>query len=156
MPTRIWRNGGFGTDTVTDVVPLYAWINGNGNVSAFRATASAGYAITTGKTFYIVRTTVMMVTNAGASNMTYSFGYCDNDVGFDTTTARTNPVRFFGDSQSSSTNGQTGGLMINGIFSTPYDYHGLVYGVPAGKYIYCRQSGDSARTSSIQLFGYEV
>jgi hypothetical protein len=93
MAVKFYRTGEYVSDVITDVIQLWGKISASGNVTHFRAPFStAGYQVTAGKTLYIVK-----MRPIGENNPTWiKLGYADNDVGLDTTTARTNPVMAIG------------------------------------------------------------
>lgn len=93
MSTLVTRSGDIAVDTLTDLIQLYGFISTDGNVTHLRLPhTTTGYQVTGGKTLYIVR---MMVLGTGAAGW-WKLGYADNDVGYNTATARTNPVMAIG------------------------------------------------------------
>lgn len=97
---RFFKFGSFSTDTVADIVSLWADVNVSGRNSTLRLTTSGGaYPITTGtgqgyqvpsgKTLYI---TQIMIGGTGATvNFTsFDFLYGDTDVGFHSASLPTN------------------------------------------------------------------
>lgn len=94
--TQFFRSGGFGADAITDFIFLWGKVTTTGNVTHLRKHfATAGYQVTAGKTLYLVKFRVFPMA-AGDQVNNVKVGYADNDVGLDTTTARTNPVMAFG------------------------------------------------------------
>ncbi|MDE2099297.1 MAG: hypothetical protein KGL39_18735 [Patescibacteria group bacterium] len=93
MSILVTRSGDIAVDTVTDLIQLYGFIATDGNVSHLRLPfTTSGYQVTAGKTLYLVR---MMVLGSGANGW-WKLGYADNDVGYNTATARTNPIMAIG------------------------------------------------------------
>lgn len=93
MSILITRSGEVAVDTLTDIIQLYGFIATDGNVTHLRAPfTTTGYQVTAGKTLYLVR---MMVLGSGVNGF-WKLGYADNDVGYNTATARTNPVMAIG------------------------------------------------------------
>jgi hypothetical protein len=93
MSLIVTRSGEVAVDTLTDIIPLYGFIATDGNVTHLRlAHTTAGYQVTAGKTLYMVR---MIVTGTGVAGW-WKLGYADNDVGYNTATARTNGVMALG------------------------------------------------------------
>lgn len=96
MANRFYKVGALATDTIGDVIFLWGKVSTAGNVTHLRTNFStSGYQTTSGKTLYLAKLLVHASTNA-SNNDYVKIGYADNDVGFDTTTARTNPVMSFG------------------------------------------------------------
>lgn len=95
MSTALYKIGALGTDDLSTLLQFQClFFAGIDRVSHLRLPfQTAAYQVTAGKTLYIVK----MLDGGAASNPAYyKLGYCDNDVGFDTVTARTNPVMSLG------------------------------------------------------------
>ena len=94
----LYKIGALGTDDpITNPVLMFQaqFLGGTDRVSHLRLPfQTGGYQVTVGKTLYIVK---FLVCDVGVVNAAYyKLGYADNDVGFDTATARTNPVMSLG------------------------------------------------------------
>ena len=102
MASKFYKAGGFATDTVTDIIMLRALVTTSGRVSSFRRnTGTAGYAVTSGKTFYI--SMIKVAASPGdAVDYDVGIGFSDTDLGFDVTTARTNPVICLGNPEAAT------------------------------------------------------
>ena len=142
MSTRIYRTGDVASDTLTDFIMLYGFIATDGNVTHLRQPfLTSGYQVSAGKTLYVARITIEATGNPGWWKM----GYADNDVGYNTATARTNGVMAIGTDDTGN----------NGRLIVPSNYSGAtagIYGVPdqmrflwklgiAGKYPFLRRVG---------------
>ncbi len=93
MSALVIRSGEIAVDTLTDLIHLYGFVSTDGNVTHLRLPhTTAGYQVTAGKTLYLVR---MLVLGTGVNGW-WKMGYADNDVGYNTATARTNPVMAIG------------------------------------------------------------
>ena len=93
MSALVIRSGEIAVDTLTDIIQLYGFIATDGNVTHLRLPhTTAGYQVTAGKTLYLVR---MLILGTGVNGW-WKLGYADNDVGYNTGTARTNPVMAIG------------------------------------------------------------
>lgn len=141
---------------LTNLLEFNAHIDtGNNNCSARASNASAGYAVTALKSLTVTSIRLnWLVAFANAGLDTVTIGYSDNDVGYGTNTAPTNPVYIFGK------NNQTGGLTTTGLLSlaSPPDLKREIsfkFVIPAGKYILIQASSGVA-TVNMQLFGYEA
>jgi hypothetical protein len=94
MGVQVTKIGDIVPAAFTDIIMLQAFIGTDGNVSHLRLPFStSGYQVTAGKSLYMAK-----VQERGSSTGTayWKFGYCDNDVGFNTATARTNAVMSMG------------------------------------------------------------
>jgi len=90
---QLYKIGSYGTDDITTIIQLVGFISTDGNVTHLRLPfTTSGYQVTVGKTLYMVRMLIEGTGNAGW----WKAGYADNDVGYNTATARTNPVMAFG------------------------------------------------------------
>lgn len=99
MSILVTRSGDVAVDTLTDIISLYGFIGTDGNVSHLRLPhTTSGYQVTAGKTLYLVR---MMVLGSGVNGW-WKLGYCDNDVGLNSATARTNPIMAIGNDDTSN------------------------------------------------------
>lgn len=144
--SKFYRAGGAASDTDGELVTLNACVPTSGNVCSFKQGASA-YQVPAGKKLIITRVQFGHY-NANTGN-TGAIGYCDNDVGTNTTTARTNPVSVMGDPESIAAVSSAVGFYhynpqatsaldnINKLYNTCYSKS-----VPAGKYLYLRQYSD--------------
>lgn len=164
MSVQFYRVGGIATDNPSDIVNLWAKVATSGQVSTFRkAGTTSGYATTTGKQFYVSHITITIGDNLG-SNYGVAFGYADNDVGMDTTTARTNPVALRGDPEQTSVSslGGTafdglGGLLVGSEGATSTS-DSIWKGAPSQKYLYMKCIGTSIPGSGVCviLSGFEA
>lgn len=97
MATNLYRAGGFATDTPTNIIFLWGHVSAGANVSHLRKNfTTTGYQVTSGKTLYAVKLMMTPTNGNGVTLLGLKMGYADNDVGLDTTTARTNAVMSFG------------------------------------------------------------
>lgn len=93
MSILVTRSGDVAVDALTDIIPLFGFISTDGNVTHLRAPhTTVGYQVTAGKALYLVR---MIVVGTGVNGW-WKLGYADNDVGYNTVTARTNPIMAMG------------------------------------------------------------
>lgn len=93
MSIVITKTGEVAANVPTDIIQLYGFIATDGNVTHLRLPhTTAGYQVTASKTLYLVR---MVVLGSGVNGW-WKLGYADNDVGYNTATARTNPVMAIG------------------------------------------------------------
>lgn len=161
MSTQFYRVGGLVTDTYSDIIFLYGNLQTTGRVSTLRKAnpGTAGYAITAGKTFYITKIIVSGADTSGSATMdSVSLGYADNDVGYDSAAARTNPVNILGqpeevtaalaggilwDDRQTGTNGKL--LVWNNV---------VIPAAPAGKYMYFKGFMATA-PMNVQIWGVE-
>jgi hypothetical protein len=105
---------------------------------------SAGYQVTTGKTFSIVAVTYNVLVAAAAGGMTLLYG--DTDVGIDSASAPTNAVLPAGFT--------VGNVVVPFLSNTTGTFHTAYnFTVPALKYpaIYAIGAGQAA----VQVWGYE-
>ena len=158
--SQAFRTGGFATTSPTDIICLRGAVQTSGRVSTLRLATpySAGYAVTVGKTFYICRI-IIAPTDGDSTNVGFSFGYADNDVGLDSTTARTNPVPVFGNPEQ-TTASLAGGILLEGNLQAHQDHfvHGwetlIIKAAPAGKYMYVK--GFFGSVKDVQVWGFEA
>jgi hypothetical protein len=101
MSISLYKIGALGTDDPTQLLQFQClFVTGIDRVSHLRLPfQTSGYQVTTGKTLYIVK---MLDMSSATIQAYYKLGYCDNDVGFDTLTARTNAVMSVGQDNSGS------------------------------------------------------
>lgn len=159
MASQFYRSGYLTTDTVTDPIMLKARVTTSGRVSTFRLnTGTAGYAVTTGKTFYITGIKVATSDSAAANNGV-AIGYSDTDLGYDSAVARTNPVNVLGEPEN-ATAITLGGIQFNpsvaehrNNIQTGYQ-NIFIKSAPAGKYFYMKAIG-IATDVEVQLWGFE-
>lgn len=158
MSTQFFRTGAFATDTATDIITLWGFVTATQNVSTLRKVgATSGYQVTSGKTFYICRMKLFMTSNVVVQ---VPLGYADNDVGMDTTTARTNPVAVFGNPEVSNGTGGLSGLGSVSIAQTSNDdlsLHDIILPVAAAtKYFYVRPNGTVNLSWTFIMSGFEL
>lgn len=161
MSTQFYRVGGFATDTPSDVINLWAKVFTSGNVSTFRkAGTTSGYQTTTGKQFYITQITIT-VGDDSSSNITCSLGYADNDVGIDSSTARTNPVALMGDPEQ-TTQSTVGGIAFDGtpalasFEGARFSYSTIWKGAPSQKYLYMKSINQVGTGTCVLISGFEI
>lgn len=140
-----FRAGGGASDTAGELITLFTGVITSTRVSAFRKAGAwtAGYQVPTGKVLYITKLTPTYAADNSACMS--AFGYADNDVGLDTTTARTNPVAVLGDPEAIATAG-TGdvhrGFYLAQTNTTKVElveaFRTLHIPIPASKYFYMR------------------
>lgn len=151
MGIQLAKMGDVVVAAVTDLFMLQAFIGTDGNVSHLRLPFStAGYQVTAGKTLYVAKFQERGIGNPGW----WKFGYADNDVGFNTTTARTNPVMSIG----------VDGTATDGLHNVPVSYTGAALIVPqdflwklsiAAKYPFVRRVG-ATPTNALFLWCFEI
>jgi hypothetical protein len=140
---NFYKFGALVTDQPTQagLIQLWAKISTDNNVCTPRLlTAAAGYQVTAGKTLYMLRWLENGTGNPGWNK----FGYADNDVGFDTATARTNPVMALGiddiNTNGMHTNPDSYGAGV--AHNVGPDYHnGLWKWAAASKFPFIRRNG---------------
>lgn len=152
MSIIIGKSGEVAVDSIPDIIQLYGFIATDGNVSHLRPPHSAsGYQVTAGKTLYIAR---MKVTGTGASGW-WKFGYADNDVGLNTSTARTNGVMALGVDDT----GLNGILLLEANLATvtnPASQDNFLWKLAAAtKYPFVRRVG-AAPNQSIMVWAFEL
>lgn len=160
MSVQTFRVGGFATDTVSDIINLWASA-ATLNFGTFRKSgATSGYQVAAGKQFWICQVMVMYGDDTG-SDVTAAIGYADNDVGMSTTTARTNPVPLIGNPEGSYQS--MGGLVfdgtpaINNSDGARVTFNGIWKGAPGSKYMYFQNVQGTAGTGvSVMMTGFEV
>lgn len=131
---------------LTTLIVLHGAANTNAHWTTLRkSNASAGYQITSGKTYTV--NAVSMVTGAVGSSTTY-FGYGDNDVGLNNASAPTNFVYIAGDSSLGGMilpEGAPVGTIVSQNCAVP---------IPQLKYV--GMGINSAAIKSLTTFGYEA
>lgn len=91
---QLYKAGDTVTDTLSTLLYFFGHVSTSGNVSHLRAPfTTTGYQVTAGKTLYIAK---FKVGSLSANAQSLKLGYADNDVGYDTATARTNAVMAVG------------------------------------------------------------
>lgn len=95
MSNSFYKIGGMGTNDPSTVLQFQAMFSGGlTRVSHLRLPfQTTGYQVTPGKTLYITK---IFDSDFNFNPSNFHFGYCDNDVGFDTATARVNAVMAIG------------------------------------------------------------
>lgn len=86
--------GGFTFVDITNLKMMVASTATTGNVCTFRQGGSTGYQVTTGKTLTLKAYKAEASSVTAAAGSLFFLFYADNDVGMDTTTARTNQVNY--------------------------------------------------------------
>lgn len=137
--------GGRTISDLSNLIILYGSFSGaaNGNTTLRKQDGSAGYAVTSGKSFVVVAIEIDLIVVAASTACT--FGYADNDVGVEVNTAFTNAVYT---ARSAS--------MFRIPTTTAGSYQRAPnFSAPAGKYLFVtNQAG--ACVGSLRVFGYEV
>ena len=147
--------GSFATQDYAQLIPLAMRCTTLGNVSTPRKMGqSSGYQVTAGKSLYIVRMLVTFNNNTTGNNG-ISFGYADNDVGMDTTTARTTPVAIFGNPESNTQAAIGLGMLAMTAGPNVWDFSGLWGPIPAAKYPYAMFVGFSGTVTTVHMWGIE-
>lgn len=131
---------------LTNLIILHAGLSTGGDFSTFRkASGSAGYQVTAGKTLHIYALDAW----ANATNVQSSIIllYGDTDVGQTSGSGPTNPVYLAGSTtyQIADYNNGTGGGIV-------YKASALDFPIPSTKYV----AYLSGNLSSVVLYGYEV
>lgn len=133
------------TDLTNIITLIGVCTAGTGNSSLRLLNGTAGYPVTTAKTLKILAIAVQIL-GTGATD-SFGLGYSDNDVGFGTATAPTNPV-------------YVGGAAINqytpaGSLQSLYEFnYGGGFSIPAAKFVLIQNAGSSQ--ISVTAYGYEV
>jgi hypothetical protein len=161
VSTQFYRAGGLVTDTASDIILLRAAVQTSGRVSTLRLAKpyTAGYAVTTGKTFYVCKVHIGHGdVSATAVNDAVGLGYSDTDLGLDVTTARTNPVAIYGDPEAATAAlcaGFTYDERAVGVspYSTNMDSMIIPAGA-AGKYMYVKAFFTTAPID-VKIWGFE-
>jgi hypothetical protein len=151
MSIQLAKLGDVVPGTFADIILLQAFVSADGNVSHLRLPfATSGYQVTAGKSLYLAKVHERGTGNPGW----WKFGYADNDVGFNTTTARTNPVMSIGVDDTGS----------NGWNNVPVNYTGAALITPvdflwklsiAAKYPFVRRVG-ATPTNALFLWCFEL
>lgn len=132
---------------LTTLKVLHASVSTDTRASTFRAEgATAGYPVTTAKTLTIA---AINIYNISGNNGKWRFGYADNDVGFDSATALTNPIHMAASTDT--------GFNVPGNSATTWANNGYVnplFPIPATKYFFVVLSTTS--TSQVVAYGYET
>lgn len=159
--TKLLRAGGLAFDIAADIFGLWGRITTSGNVCHFRKAAStAGYQVTAGKTLYIAK---LRVFPSGETTIEISFcakiGYADNDVGLNTTTARTNPVMAIG--TDSLTADGMGFLMDEQVSpqaadDLEYTVEAIIPIAAAGKFPFLRAIKNVAGAVNFEVWAFEL
>jgi hypothetical protein len=94
MSLAIYKFGAVGSNDLTTLLQFEAYFTTSDRVSHLQLPFQAtGYQVTVGKTLYLVK----LIDTTPLSNPAYfKIGYCDNDVGRDSLTARVNPFMAIG------------------------------------------------------------
>ena len=142
------------TLSTTGLIILAARAGGANLRSTFRkATGSAGYQVTAGKTLTVMAVQIFTQTNSG--NQGYHIAQTDNDAGIAGTTAFTNPVYDFG----TSTNGAMGFpsdvslANTNGSGAAGKQEYASGFQAAAGKFL--SLLGDGTNAAIMYVFCYE-
>jgi hypothetical protein len=163
MAQQVFRIGAFATDTVTDIINLQGFTTTTGNLCTLRKSGvTSGYQVTAGKTFYAAKIIIMQSDNTAIVNGV-SFGYADNDIGQDTTTARTNPVAMIGNPEGGSTIAAWGIVGNPSYPNSPWqspaslnNVNGTIYKLSiAAKYMYFKAFTNTG-LMSVLVTGFEI
>lgn len=152
MAISISKAGDIAADLLTDFIMLFGFIATDGNVTHLRQPfTTVGYQVTAGKTLYITRMRVLAQTNPGW----WKLGYADNDVGFNTATARTNPVMAIGIDDTGN-NGVNMASASNATSLAPYDTPSMLWKLSiAGKFPFLRRVG-AVPNDTVMLWCVEI
>src|SRR5512146_3447610 len=149
---QLFKAGAFATDTITDLIPLYAKFTTTGNVSHLRpAWSTSGYQVTAGKTLYIVRIKI----EANGNGFYLKMGYADNDVGYDTATARTNGVMALG-TDDTGANGISTPVTTGESFNATPGGDWIWKLAPATKYPFLRAIFTTGTDHHVKVWAIEV
>jgi hypothetical protein len=130
---------------LTNLILIYGRATTTTNSTLRKPNGSSGYTPAAGKTFTVhaVRAIVMAAAAAGCI-----IGYADNDIGFSSASALTNPVRIGGASHpfiamaSLTPDMNEAALGLSGAFA-----------VPEAKYPFCESSSGDVL---VHVYGYDV
>jgi len=146
--------GGRTLTNLTNLIQLKACVEATTTVRAtFRKNnATSGYVVPASKQFRVVGYKAASQGAASTSQGSiFTLGYADNDVGFDASTAFTNPVY-----QSTSSINARAGLGSVAFLGSPgsSNYEGVCdFVIPTGKYPVMQ--GNCAAIVGVELYGYE-
>jgi len=148
--TQFFRSGGLASDVLADFINLWGKISAEDNVTHLRKNfTTVGYQVTAGKTLYLVKL-VTFINTAGANFGGTKIGYADNDVGLDTTTARTSPVMAFGEDSTDDQGWPTPGFGSSLVNMLRLADHGMVWPIAAAtKFPFARISASSTLPASV-------
>lgn len=135
------------TDVSSSLIVLYGNSVGGGaltNCGLRLGNGTAAYQVTAGKTLQI--RAVKIMTSVTAANSGCTFLYCDNDIGYRSNTAPTNPIYFGG----SVSNFMGDGPFVAGQFTES----AINFNIPATKFAGIITNG--AGVYYYQFYGYEV
>lgn len=135
-------------DLTNLIVVGAAWQNSTGTKSSTlrKPGGTAGYQVTSGKTLTLRAWHMAWHDVTAAANDSVIFLYSDNDIGFDSATAFTNPVYMFGTSSRSTAN--------HAVVANTQDGP-LFFPVAATKYAGLSPNVTNV-SGSILAFGYEA
>lgn len=164
--TNFFKVGGAGSMNKDDSIVLLASISTSLNVCTFQRWGNGGgaYKVADGKNFYISK--IRHYAQSGAAySMMFAMGYADNDVGQNTTTARTNPVNIIGKPETVDVSAFDTGLRVNGGSQAWAEMDKVALGdmifkaVPSstpGKYLYLRCAQSGATYTQYIITGFEA
>lgn len=136
--------GGRVLTDLTNLITLIASVDGANNHCTFRKpNGTSGYQVPGGKVFTVLGIRMEIGNAADAFDM----GYSDNDAGFATTTAFTNPV-FFAD--AGAINQHAPAQTVLPIFEMNY---GIGFQVLAAKYLFF--ASGATMSNYVIAYGYE-
>ena len=160
MATKLFKCGDLVTDVLADVIYLWGKMSADNNVTHLRLPwTTVGYQVTAGKTLYLAR-----ILSGGNENAAlFKLGYADNDVGLDTTTARTNPVMATGLDDTAvnglqvppASTGASGQQVIGSTMALAL----LMKWGAASKFLFIRGRGNAAWSGGgvlVHVWGFEV
>ncbi len=131
MATNLFRVGALATDDPSQIITLFARVNGGSQYGTFKeAWTTSGYQVPSAKTFYITRFYVSMEQSGSTTKVIP--GYGDNDVGAASGVAPTD-AKYMGDASGGVGYGIFGGhtqeINTGNVTDTA-----VVLAVPALKY----------------------
>jgi len=152
---QLYKAGDTVLDTLSTMLFFFGHVSTSGNVSHLRIPhTTVAYQVTAGKTLYIAK---IKVNSLAANPQSLKLGYADNDVGYDTATARTNPVMAFGVDDANAN-----GLVVSslptvsvGTEGAGHGYNVLWKAAIATKYPFFRLVGTSP-AHTVMFWGWEV
>lgn len=125
---------------LTNLITLMGQLTTAGRNTTMGRTGNTGYQITTAKTY-----TIEALVVAGATSNAILVSYSDNNVGWNSATALTNPVYLANNNSGSY-------LRYSGNAPAGTDVWHPYFAVPASKYVNWSNSADSLGL----CYGYEV
>lgn len=133
---------------VSSLIILGTYLVANGKATFRQPNGTSGYAVPGGQTLTIIG---VQIHAAVGSSAQLGLVYSDNDVGFNSTTAFTNPVYQFGDANFSFF--RNPGVTANGLAPGMPQSFATYFQVPTGKYPGINHTGAGGNSIHITIYG---